>query len=140
MPAEYKKKLESAYINIFGYMGYQRLAVVGHARTGSNFLLEALNTSSVIKMYDEIFAGHNREIGKDFERIFANLYKKQSKQIKLIGFKLFYYHLTEQEWNKFFSHDEFLIIHLVRKNKLRTIISLELAFKTKHQFLHILVP
>lgn len=131
MPAEYKKKLKSAYVNTFGHTKYQKLVVIGHARTGSNFLLDALNTSSVIKMYHEIFAGHNREMGKDFERILATLSEKQLKKIKLVGFKLFYYHLTEQEWNQFLAQDEFLIIHLVRKNRLRTIISLDIAFKIK---------
>lgn len=82
-------------------------------------------------MYHEIFAGHNRKIGQDFERILANLYEKQPKQIKLVGFKLFYYHLTEQEWNQLLAKDEFLVIHLVRKNRLKTIVSLDIAFKTK---------
>ncbi|NJM87053.1 MAG: hypothetical protein HC847_07545 [Hydrococcus sp. RU_2_2] len=39
--------------------------------------------------------------------------------------------MTEQEWNDFLFHDEFSIIHIIRKNKLRTIASLDIAFKTK---------
>ncbi|NJK47267.1 hypothetical protein HC931_02800 [Candidatus Gracilibacteria bacterium] len=131
IPIEYKKKLKSAYESTFARTNYQRLAVIGHARTGSNFLLDGLGTSNAIKMYHEIFAGHNREIGQDFERIFATLYEKQPRNIKIVGFKLFYYHLTEQEWNDFLFHDEFSIIHIIRKNKLRTIASLDIAFKTK---------
>lgn len=129
-PTEYTEKIKSVYAKVFGYTNYQRLVIIGHARTGSNFLLEALNTSSAIKMYHEIFAAHNRQYGEDFQKILATIYKKQPKSIKLVGFKLFYYHLTDQEWNEFLSYDNFMTIHLIRKNKLRTIISLDIAFKT----------
>jgi len=47
-----------------------------------------------------------------------------------VGFKLFYEHLTMDEWEKFLSHKYLRIIHLTRKNRLKTIVSLDIAFKT----------
>jgi len=47
-----------------------------------------------------------------------------------VGFKLFYEHLTGNEWERFLSHNYIDIIHLTRRNRLRTIVSLDIAFKT----------
>jgi len=107
-----------------------RFAVVGLARTGSNFLLAGLSNSTEIKTYDEVFAKHKREVGKDFDRIYSALISEPPNDAKLIGFKLFYYHLTDTEWQNFLKRRDFTIIHLTRKNYLRTIVSLEIAMKT----------
>jgi hypothetical protein len=115
---------------LFGHSNYTRMVVVGYARTGSNYLLDGITSSKSVRMYHEIFAEHNREPGKDFDRIFAKLLRKHEKSVKVVGFKLFYYHLTESEWTKFLRHDEFKVIHLTRRNRLRTILSLEIAMKT----------
>lgn len=118
------------YNNLFGHQALSRFVIVGHARTGSNYLLDGIISSKLITAYQEIFASHNRIIGQDFEKILSQLYRKESRNTKIVGFKLFYNHLTEEEWNKFLSHDEFKIIHLTRANRLRTIVSLDVAFKT----------
>jgi len=114
----------------FGERNFERVAILGHARTGSNFLASGLRSSRSIRLYDEIFGAHNREIGKDYERTFSVLLRKQLRSIKVVAFKLFYYHLSEEEWNKFLHNDNIKIIHITRKNPLRTIISLDIAFKT----------
>jgi LPS sulfotransferase NodH len=81
-------------------------------------------------MFHEIFADHNRQLGTNFDQIISSLYGKKEKRVKQVGVKIFYYRLTENEWAKFMTHNEFKIIHLVRLNRLRTIISLEIALKT----------
>ena len=116
--------------SIFGQRAFERFAIVGYARTGSNFLAAGLDSSVSTRLHKEIFAAHNREIGKDFEKILAKLYQKQPRSVKVVGFKLFYYHLTEEEWEKFLLPDDIQIIHLTRKNILRTIVSLDIALKT----------
>ncbi len=126
----YENTILRGYFGLFGHPVANRFAIVGNARTGSNFLLDGLKTSSCIKMYHEIFAEHHREKGKDFEKILSVLYQKHDKSISIVGVKLFYNHLTEDEWQKFLSHKDFKIIHLTRQNRLRTIVSLEVAFKT----------
>ena len=48
----------------------------------------------------------------------------------MVGFKVFYNHLTDDEWKRLAARDDLKVIHLTRQNRLRTIISLEIAFKT----------
>jgi len=115
---------------VFGTRNYGRLAIVGYARTGSNYLASGLKSSKSIRLHHEIFAAHNREIGKNYEKTFSVLFQKQLKSIRLLGFTLFYYHLTDDEWEKFLRNDDIKIIHLTRKNYLKTIVSLDIAFKT----------
>jgi LPS sulfotransferase NodH len=119
------------YLDLFGTTVKERFVVLGNARTGSNYLLDGLASSSSIQTYHEIFASHNREIGQDFDKIFSMLFRKERRGVRLVGFKLFYNHLTPEEWQRFLEHREFKVIHLLRRNRLRTIISLDIAFKTR---------
>ena len=129
-PSKIIRVVDDCYGSIFGHQEYTRLVILGYARTGSNYLLDGITSSNSVRMYHEIFAEHNREPGKDFDKIFSRLLRKHKRSTKLVGFKLFYYHLTENEWEKFLHHDEFKIIHLTRRNRLRTLVSLEIAMKT----------
>jgi LPS sulfotransferase NodH len=126
----YTDTLQRTYFRSFGHQVDQRFAIVSNARTGSNYLLDGLKTSPAIRMYHEIFAGHNREIGRDFDRILSTAYQYENRSTQLVGFKVFYNHLTDEEWKKLTALDDLKIIHLTRKNRLRTVISLEIAFKT----------
>lgn len=128
--ALYVNSLQRTYFRVFGHSINQRFAIVGNARTGSNYLLNGLKSSSSIRMYHEIFADHNRQIGKDFDKVLATVFQPESKSTQLVGFKVFYNHLTDEEWKKLLAHQELKIIHLTRRNRLRTVISLEIAFKT----------
>src|SRR5215208_234320 len=128
--ALYVHTLQRTYFRIFGHPIDQRFAIIGNARTGSNYLLDGLKSSPSIRMYHEIFASHNREVGRDFEKILSTVYQYESKSTKIVGFKVFYNHLTEDEWEEFVAHRDVRVIHLTRQNRLRTVISLEIAFKT----------
>jgi LPS sulfotransferase NodH len=128
--AIYVNSLQRTYFRMFGHPIEQRFAIVGNARTGSNYLLDGLKSSPSIRMYHEIFADHNRRVGKDFDRVFSTVFQPESKSTKIVGFKVFYNHLTEKEWQKFLACRDLKIIHLIRRNRLRTVISLEIAFKT----------
>jgi LPS sulfotransferase NodH len=126
----YAHTLQRAYFRLFGHQVNRRFVIVGNARTGSNYLLDGLKTSPAIRMYHEIFASHNREVGKDFEKILSTVYQYESKSTEMVGFKVFYNHLTDEEWKKLAACNDLKIIHLTRRNRLRTVISLEIAFKT----------
>ena len=126
----YTRTLQRAYFRVFGHPVERWFAIVGNARTGSNYLLDGLKSSPAIRMYHEIFASHNREVGKDYEKILSTLYQYESASTRLVGFKVFYNHLTDAEWEKLAAHQDLKVIHLTRQNRLRTVISLEIAFKT----------
>lgn len=126
----YSHTLQRGYFQLFGHQADQRFAIIANARTGSNYLLDGLKSSPAIRMYHEIFASHNRTVGKDFEKILSTLYQYESKSTRLIGFKVFYNHLTDEEWQKLAGRKDLKVIHLTRRNRLRTVISLEIAFKT----------
>ena len=126
----YTHTLQRAYFRLVGHQADQRFAIVGNARTGSNFLLDGLKSSPVIRMYHEIFASHNREVGRDFEKILSTIYQYESQSTRIVGFKVFYNHLTDDEWEKLVARKDLKVIHLTRRNRLRTVISLEIAFKT----------
>lgn len=126
----YVNSLQRTYFRMFGHPVDQRFAIVGNARTGSNYLLDGLKSSPSIRMYHEIFADHNRRVGEDFDRVFSMVFQPESKSTKIVGFKVFYNHLTENEWQKFLACKDLKIIHLTRRNRLRTVISLEIALKT----------
>jgi len=128
--AVYVNSLQRTYFRIFGHPIDQRFAIIGNARTGSNYLLDGLRTAPSVRVYHEIFADHNREVGKEFDKIFSTIFQPESKSTKVVGFKVFYNHLTEDEWKRLLACRDLKIIHLTRRNRLRTVISLEIAFKT----------
>jgi len=125
-----KKIISPVLNNVFGHLVDSKFVIIGHARTGSNYLLDGLMSSKSVAAYHEIFADHNRKIGENFGEVLSQLYRKEGRNVEIVGFKLFYNHLTEDEWQKFLSHKEFKVIHLTRENRLRTIVSLDIAFKT----------
>lgn len=128
--AIYVNTLQRTYFRMFGHPVEQRFAIVGNARTGSNYLLDGLKSSPAIRMYHEIFASHNRRVGADFDKILSTVFQYEDKSTQAVGFKVFYNHLTEEEWNKLVACQGLKVIHLTRRNRLRTVISLEIAFKT----------
>jgi LPS sulfotransferase NodH len=128
--SDYRNIFVAGYLPLFGTRDYQRFLIVAHPRTGSNLLLDALATSSEVAAYGEIFARHRRK-DKDFAHIFVHVLKKHPRSIKAVGFKLLYSQFSDQDWEKFLEHKEFKIIHLLRKNRLRTFVSLKIANKTR---------
>lgn len=113
----------------FGRYPYRRFAVLGHARTGSNYLSAGISQLDGVRMHHEVFAGENRKTGENVDSILSDVFCAGSPAIKAVGFKVFYYHLTDDEWTRF-KQSNMALIHLTRKNRLRTITSLDIAFAT----------
>lgn len=109
---------------------YSKFIIVSHARSGSNLLITSLNCHPNITIEHEIFAAHNRKIGEDFYPILDHLFRKRTINTKAVGCKIFYYHLNEDEWQELSKIPELKVIHLKRKNRLSTIVSMKVAFKT----------
>lgn len=127
---------------------YTKFIILGTERTGSNFLRGILNSHSRIIAFGEIFRRFN-EIGWDLD-----FYPKSKKLLKLlqkdpvrfldsklfglypksmqaVGFKIFYSHAHENEWKSVWDYLKSLeglkVIHLKRRNILRTLYSLKKA-------------
>ncbi len=130
IPHTAKHVLRKFYFCHFGTRAYRRFVIVGHARTGSNFLRIALRQVKPIRIYNEEFADFNRTIGKKFKTIWKRIFQRQPPQIQAVGFKLFYNQLTEKEWKLVADDHDLMVIHLLRRNRLRTLVSLDIAMAT----------
>ncbi|MFN3917678.1 MAG: Stf0 family sulfotransferase [Flavobacteriales bacterium] len=129
-----KKIINKIEIGIALYTGakaYKKFIIITRSRTGSNFLISLLNDHPNIHALGEEYS----KIGsKSTQRIWNQIFCKKPKNIHLVGFKLFYYHPLDSEdksvWEIIQKDPEIRLIHLTRKNLLRTYVSREIAKKT----------
>jgi len=124
---KFKNRAKKAAEN---HKDYSKFIIVSHARSGSNLLLNSLNSHPNLTAEHEIFAAHNRNIGENFQPTLDNLYKERSTNIYAVGCKIFYYHLNDDEWQQMSEIPNLKVIHLKRKNRLSMIVSMKVAFKT----------
>lgn len=155
----------------------QQFFILGHARTGSNYLLTLLGSHDQVKTHGELFnldniplSSLNMVLKDPIEYLEGKLFSKASHK-RAIGFKLFYDHMSwdyfeksvlpvqtskdlqekidtlqgyikevykpeeldeafRKFWNHIVSNKNFKIIHLKRKNKFNTLVSLKTAYLT----------
>lgn len=114
--------------------------VLTKPRTGSNLLVNSLQTHPGMKVFGELFRGGADEATKEAildsvdgyfsERIF----KRYDKSIKAVGFKIFYHHPVYDHsgkvWNYLLNREDLRVIHLRRANLLRALVSMKIAEKT----------
>ena len=117
---------------ILGSRDYQKFVIVSDSRTGSTLLMDLLNYHPNIIALGEEF----RDLkGNTCKEIWNKIYSKRSKRIKWVGFKLFYHHPrdnNDQEvWDIIENDPTIVIIHLVRKNILRSYVSKVIGLKTR---------
>ena len=124
----YYRKL---FIKVFGYKSYNKFIIISRSRTGSTFLIQLLNSHPNIVAQGELFLHLNQ---KSTIEIWNKIFSYYPHKIKYVGFKLFYYHPVDSEnkdiWKYILNDKSIKIIHLVRHNMLRTIISRKIANKT----------
>lgn len=132
-------------------LDYTKFIILGRSRTGSNFLRGLLNSHPAVIVLGEIF--RNRD-AIDFDhpqfpttgrvmKIYQSdpckflekiIFRKIPANYKALGFKLFYYHASEIPFKKIWAalkeQSDLHIIHIKRKNILRTHLSRENAVKT----------
>jgi len=134
-----------------GHTDYTKFIVLGRSRTGSNFLRGLLSSHGQIIVFGEIFK-NNQSIewgtdgypqkGKDLKLMQSDpprfldeiVFKKFPLEITAVGFKLFYYHAQMDDlkpiWPYLQSRKDIRIIHLKRRNILKTHVSRERAART----------
>ena len=106
--------------------------VLARSRTGSNMLISFLNSHPNIIANGEIFHTIN---DKDCLNILEKEFAEQSPHVKAKGFKVFYYHPLDDPksdlWQHLVNIKNLHIIHLKRRNILRTLISRKIAGNQK---------
>lgn len=154
----YKTKDYLYQINFFeGTRQYTKFIILGTGRTGSNMLVSALGQHSNSVVYGEIFNNtrHDRlsfgniihlpyirhqtaiKVREDFPVQFLEdcIFRVFHRDTAAVGFKFFYWHCQEDHWRCVWDYlkgkKEVKIVHIKRKNKLKTLVSLKLAQKSK---------
>ncbi len=110
------------------HRGYRRFMVLTRSRTGSNMLISCLGSHPAIHAEGEIFQRLN---GRTSEEILDALFDDRPRRIRAVGFKLFYYHPLDDPhadlWQILRAMRELHVIHLRRRNLLRTLVSRKIA-------------
>lgn len=135
--------------------GIQKFIVLSAPRSGSNHLIHFLDSHPSITCFGEPFQP-NFLLGNPSRTMFENpvilflykffrathpifflnhiIFKQYPEQISAVGFKIFYEHANlgnmTQVWSYLKRSQKLKIIHLQRKNILKSYVSLLVAFKT----------
>jgi len=114
-----------------GHYDYRRFIVLTRDRTGSNMLIQTLKSHPNVDADYEIFA---KLYGGAEQSILDKAFGKQPFYIKAKGFKIFYYHPQDNDsgviWDMLEPMEDLYVIHLKRRNILRTLISSRIAYAT----------
>lgn len=135
---EYKKVKKfffSYLLSPLGGRNYKKFFILTRPRTGSNLLLDYLNSNKGIFSRSEMF---RNLCGKDYRRILTKIFRRYPHYIKAVGFKIFYDHPFDSPqtsfWGDLAENKEIKVIHLVRENILRSFVSQKIAEKTNIWF------
>jgi LPS sulfotransferase NodH len=134
-----------------GHDDYARFIILGRSRSGSNMLRGLLNSHSQITVFGEIFQNEQsigwalpgyqqsqrmHEVFRDEPVEFVNKYvfHRFPPRVKAVGFKIFYYHAQNARWKPVWqdlqADKDLKIIHIKRRNILKTHLSRKLAMLT----------
>ena len=126
--------------NFFKRTKYTRFIVLSRQRSGSNLLVNALQSRPEFKVYGEIFRGGVDESVKTAVRKSAsdyldkNIFTDYPSPIKAVGFKIFYQHPvwdpSGNVWQYLREMEDLRVIHLRRHNLLKSFVSWKIAQKT----------
>ena len=117
--------------HFWGLDNYVKFIVLSRARVGSNLLISLLNSHPAVYAEGEILA---RLKNITAEEVVGRIFNKYPRNIRAVGFKVFYEHPVDDEadkiWNCLKNIEHLRVIHLKRRNYLRSILSLKIAFAT----------
>lgn len=126
-----RRSFRNSSNRLFGNKNYKKFIIITYARTGSNLLMSYMDSHKNVEAKGELF--RNLE-GKTTKQVWNGFFNYKNRKISNAGFKLFYTHPFHTDdrsvWEIIENDRDIRIIHLVRKNKLRTYISGEIAKKT----------
>jgi LPS sulfotransferase NodH len=112
-----------------GHRDYRAFVVLGHARTGSNMLVSMLNSHPNVVARGEVFA--NADPATLTSTVGHFYSQRMPRRVSALGCKVFYYHplrdRTGSLWPALAALPSLHVIHLTRRNVLRTVVSRALA-------------
>lgn len=115
-------------LKAFGHRDFVRFIILSRSRTGSNMLVSCFNSHPNVYCEGEIFSKADARVWRE---TLASVFDTQPRHVKAAGFKIFYYHAKGEAgrplWDELRGMKELRVIHLRRRNILRTIISRKLA-------------
>ena len=130
---------------------YCQFIIIGRGRTGSTLLRTSLANHGQVMMYGELFripgqVVWNSKFGNESDQtqesvsadpeefLDTKVYRSYPKNIKAVGFKIFYYHAENGDWKRVWNYlaekKELHIIHNKRRNILETQLSDKRAWQT----------
>ena len=125
---------------LFKNRKYTRFIVLTKPRTGSNLLVNSLQTHPGMVVFGELFRGGADEETKQTILASADdyfrdrVFKRYGKTIQAVGFKIFYHHPVYDHggkvWKYLLNCEGLRVIHLRRANLLRALVSMKIAEKT----------
>ncbi|OAB75733.1 hypothetical protein [Cochleicola gelatinilyticus] len=131
MEVRLRRKIKKLYLFFFGTKKYEKVVIICRSRTGSNYLISLLNNQYGVQFTGEIF---RRLHGRNTLKIWNAFFGSKRKSVKYVGFKLFYDHPFDSDdrtvWKKIEEDNSIKIIHLVRNNIVRSIVSKKIAEET----------
>ncbi|GAA4316360.1 hypothetical protein GCM10023115_25450 [Pontixanthobacter gangjinensis] len=115
---------------VFGNRNYKKFVIISDSRTGSTLLRNLLNFHPELIVEGEEF----KIVKSTSEKIWGKIFGPKLDGIKYVGFKLFYQHPVigdNEVWEYLIRDKDILIIHLKRRNVLRSLVSKKIGLKTK---------
>lgn len=115
-------------LSVVGQRRYRRFIILSRSRTGSNLLASYLNSHPQMHANGELL----RHLGGTAPRAaLSTAFAKEPHAIKAAGFKLFYNHpqdgSVEDLWDALAEMPDLSVLHLKRRNLLRTLVSRRIA-------------
>ena len=155
------KKIKSVIADILlrqnicrGHFDYTKFIILCRSRTGSNLLINLLESHSKMRLFYELFSNNHKPnkfwdfVNQDSQTVWEMkqnnpadfldklVFREMPEYISAVGFKIFYYHAQKGRersvWNYLKDTKDIKILHLKRKNILKTYLSQETAFKTNN--------
>ena len=112
-------------------MDYRKFVVLTRSRTGSNLVIDMLKSHPSVHAKGEILG---RLAGRSCEEVLAGVFHDYPPEVRAVGFKLFYYHPLDDRsgdvWKRLRALDDLHVVHLKRRNILRTLLSRKIAGRT----------
>ena len=121
-------KLLGKWANPWLHTGYRKFIVMTRTRTGSNMLVDMMNCHPRVRTRGEKL---ERLGGRSDWVALLSVFPPQKASVAAAGSKIFYDHPFDDEagtvWDRLARLDDLYVVHLKRRNVLRTLLSAAIA-------------